>query len=123
MFGDTDLAAFIDMAGTLLIENGWRVIIRAEVVDRTEQQPHGLDYAIILQNEHGSRILGYDNAHSYDGAEEAAPWDHEHRAGNPGQAFRYDFSSAGQLVTDFFDKLDAYGQTHGIKLNFISDDE
>jgi hypothetical protein len=122
MFNETDLAALIDLAGILPIENGWQIVIRAEVVDKTDQQPHGLDYAILLQDESGARVLGFDNAHSYDGASEEEPWDHEHKVGKLGQAFKYEFSSAGQLITDFFDRLKNIEHVRGIELNFAVDD-
>ncbi len=89
----------------------------------TSQQPHGIDYALILQDEHGHRIFGFDNAHAFDNAQAEDCWDHEHKVGRVGQRFRYDFVSGSQLITDFFEMLNSYCTLHGVTANFISDDE
>lgn len=122
MFTHKDLAALVEMAGVLLMENGWQVVIRAEWVDSTEQQPHGLDYALILQDESGERIFGFDNSHAFDGASVEDCWDHEHKIGRVGQRFPYQFVSASQLITDFFEKLDAYCADRGVSSRFLDDD-
>lgn len=122
MFSRTDLLNLIEMAGVLPMENGWQVVIRAEWVDETPQQPHGIDYALILQDERGERIFGFDNAHAFDGAEEADRWDHEHKAGRFGQCFCYDFVSASHLISDFFDKLEGYCAARGFLPEFVGDD-
>jgi hypothetical protein len=123
MFGHIDLLLLIERTGVYRMECGWQVVIRADWVDPTPQQPHGLDYAIILQDERGYRIFGFDNAHAYDGAAEDDRWDHEHRVARPGQRFRYDFSSAGDLITHFFEKLDGHCAGQGVSSNFIMDDD
>ncbi|CDM24773.1 hypothetical protein BN940_11576 [Castellaniella defragrans 65Phen] len=123
MFGYGELSNLIETAGVYPMENGWQVVIRADWVDATPQQPHGIDYALILQDEHGNRIFGFDNAHAYDNAQAEDCWDHEHKVGRVGQRFRYDFVSGSQLITDFFEMLNSYCTLHGVTANFISDDE
>ena len=95
MYGHGELSNLIEMAGVYRMEDGWQVVIRAHWCDATERQPHGIDYALILQNDRGERILGFDNAHGFDGADDLDPWDHEHQGGRVGQRFRYDFFSEG----------------------------
>lgn len=123
MFGHVDLINLIDLAGVYPMESGWQVVIRAGWVDQTPQQPHALDYALILQDERGHRIFGFDNAHAFDGASQGDCWDHEHRPGATGQRFRYDFVSASQLITDFFEKLEVYCAVCGVPSEFLLDND
>lgn len=123
MFTEGDLRNLIELAGVFPMENGWQVVIRADWVDPTDQQPHAIDYAMILQDERGDRLLGIDNAHKYDGASEAEAWDHEHRAGRLGQRFAYKFVSAAQLITDFFELVVSYCERQGVSSEFISDED
>lgn len=123
MYTQSDLRNLIEMAGVYPMENGWQVVIRCDWVDRTDQQPHAIDYAMILQDEYGDRLLGIDNAHKYDGALETEPWDHEHRAGRLGQRFAYKFVSAAQLITDFFELVESYCERQGVSSEFISDED
>src|SRR6266436_3699820 len=104
MFGYRDLAILIEWAGSYPVTNGWQVVIRAEWVDMSVGRPHGLSYALILQDERGHRLLGFDNSHASDGAKEDEPFDHEHRANAVGRTFAYKFNSASLLLTDFFSR-------------------
>jgi hypothetical protein len=123
MFGHTDLINLTELAGILLMENGWQVVIRADWVDPTPQRPYGIDYALILQDERGRRIFGFDNAHAFDGAQEGDCWDHEHKANRAGQRFCYKFVSASQTITDFFVRVEAHCATHGVSADFIVDED
>jgi hypothetical protein len=123
MFKDADLQLLFDHAGVHIMECGWQVVIRADLVDPTPQQPHGLDYALILQDERGYRLFGYDNAHACDGADVEDRWDHEHRVGRVGQRFRYEFRSAAELITHFFEMLQRYCTTRGVSSDFIVEDD
>ena len=123
MFSENDLRNLVELAGVHRMTNGWQVVIRADWVDPTDQQPHGIDYALILQDEHGDRLLGIDNAHNYDGAAEMDRWDHEHRAGRIGQRFPYQFVSAAQLITDFFEVMQSYCASRGVSSEFIVDED
>jgi hypothetical protein len=105
MFGYGEAVALIELAGLWPMPTGWQVVIRAEWCDVTPGRPHGLSYALILQDEKGERLLGFDNSHGFDGAGDDVPFDHEHRFGRVGQRFRYDFTSPSVLVTDFFDRV------------------
>jgi hypothetical protein len=91
----------VDLAGVCPLPDGYQVIVRADWTDRTLNVPHGLSYAIILQDSKGNKVVGYDNSHGYDGGGTDEPFDHEHRWGRVGQRFKYDFKSASRLVSDF----------------------
>ena len=123
MFGHGDLSNLVDLSGVYRMECGWQVVIRADWIDESPQQPHSIDYALILQDERGERIFGFDNAHAFDGANVEDRWDHEHKVGRVGQRFRYDFVSASQLISDFFDKLEDYCAARGVSSAFMVDDD
>jgi hypothetical protein len=118
MFGERDLEALVEMAGTFSMPNGWQVVIRAEWVDVSAGRPHGLSYALILQDEKKERLLGFDNSHAPDGAAEDEVFDHEHRPNAVGRTFPYRFTSAGQLITDFFNRCQAHCVRNGVKFEF-----
>jgi hypothetical protein len=121
---DRDLRTLPDLAGTWRMPNGWQMVIRAEWIDASPGRPHGVDYALLLQDDRGVRLLGFDNAHGYDGAAEDQPFDHEHRSGAPGQTFEYKFISAGQLITDFFERCETYCRSQGVafEIEFEAED-
>ena|SRR5579871_3465084 len=105
MIGDRDLQWLIDESQRYKLTCGWFLVIRAEWCDETPGRPRGLSYGLLLQDENEHRILGFDNAHAFDGAKPDEPFDHEHKPGKEGQCFRYDFSSAGQLFKDFWARV------------------
>jgi hypothetical protein len=121
MFGDKELENLILFPEVLPMKCGWRIIKRASWVDTTPNRPHGLSYALILQNDKGERLLGFDNSHGFDGAQPNDPYDHEHKPNRLGQRFRYDFKAAGQLISDFMDRVGAYAASVGVRVEFSSD--
>src|SRR5262245_7373833 len=120
MYGHKDLSTLIDLAGTWSMSNGWQIMIRADWTDVSSGRPHGLSYALILQDQQGRRLLGFDNSHAYDGAAEDAPFDHEHRANAVGLTYAYKFTSASQLITDFVDRCGAFCAREGVE--FVVED-
>ena len=119
MFSDRELANLVDMAGVMPMSGGWQVVIRADWTDITPERPHGLSYALILQNPRAIRQLGFDNSHAYDNAAPGSPWDHEHPIGCVGQRLAYAFKSASQLIEDFFVRVDRFSASRGINLEFL----
>jgi hypothetical protein len=122
MFGDRDLEELVEQARTWTMSNGWQVVIRAEWVDKSPGRPQALSYALILQDENEKRLLGFDNSHAPDGAADGEPFDHEHRANVVGRTFPYKFTSAGRLISDFFDRCEAYCLRKGVKFEFEDED-
>ena len=119
MFTTRELANLVEMAGVMPMANGWQVVIRADWTDESPQRPHGLTYALILQNPVGVRQLGFDNSHAFDGAGPDEPWDHEHPAGRVGQRRRYTFRSAGATLDDFLDRVESFSATRSLNLTFL----
>ena len=122
MFGHRDFRALVELAGIYPMANGWQVVIRADWVDASPGRPHGLSYALILQDEREHRLLGFDNSHAIDGAKEDEPFDHEHRANAVGRTFAYKFISASQLITDFFERHREFCSRMGVDCEFAIED-
>lgn len=118
MIGGGDLAWLVDLSGTYQLTCGWVAVIRAEWCDETVGRPRGLSYGLVLNDESGRRILGFDNSHAFDNAGPKDTFDHEHRPGRTGQRFPYAFTSAGQLLEDFWNRIEAYCDNEGMSFEF-----
>ena len=83
----------------------------AKAVVVTAYLPHGIRYSLTLHDHHGTRVLGYDNAHAvkppkkFKFAGQRLPFDHRHRTPSD-QGIPYAFESAQQLLEDFFAEVD-----------------
>lgn len=92
--------------------DGYWVKIEAKLSKRkTDERPHGIRYSLTLHAPNGSRILGYDNAHSVKekkgkyAATRYTAYDHKHcNIGDKG--IPYHFSNARQLLVDFWIDVD-----------------
>jgi hypothetical protein len=112
MASDPGLTTLLDLDGAILDQgNGYWVEIRAWTVPATRDIPHGLRYSLTLHEAHGTRILGYDNAHAprkpkkFRYAGQRLPYDHRHRHGSD-KGVPYEFRDAYQLLKDFFEEAD-----------------
>ncbi len=112
MAGDPGLTTLLDLDGEILDQgDGYWVEIHAWTVDATEDIPHGIRYSLMLHDPHGTRIMGFDNAHApkpptkYGFAGQKLPYDHRHRhASDKGVPYR--FRDAHELLSDFFEDVD-----------------
>ena len=109
---DVGLETLLLLDGEIYDQSGGHWIrIQAWEVPASRHVPHGIRYSLTLHNRYGTRLLGYDNAHGvrppgkfqYTGRR--VTYDHRHRhtrcCGVP-----YEFTSADQLLKDFFDEVD-----------------
>ena len=106
------LNTLLDMDGRVLEqEGGFWIKIDAKAVVVTHNCPHGIRYSLTLHDQHGTRVLGYDNAHAvkppkkFKFAGQRLPFDHRHRTPSD-QGIPYAFESAQQLLEDFFAEVD-----------------
>lgn len=107
------LETLLDLNGEVLVQDGgYWVRIEAWRVDACPQIPHGIRYALTLHDRYGTRVLGYDNAHAvkplrarFSGRK--VEYDHRH-AHRRDRGVPYSFSSAEQLLSDFFADVDSY---------------
>jgi hypothetical protein len=90
--------------------DGYWIKLEAWPVEANEHLPHGVRYSLTLHDRHGTRLLGFDNAHAvkllkrrcYAGRRLA--YDHHHRHARD-KGVPYEFTSAQQLLEDFFDEV------------------
>ncbi len=106
-----DLETLLNLNGEVFpMENGCWTKFEAYRVDPSEQIPHGISYSLTLHDKNNRRVIGFDNAHAVKpkrkkyGARKVT-WDHKHQQE---KVFSYEFESAGQLLMDFWEAVDAY---------------
>ncbi|MRD47622.1 DUF6516 family protein [Caenimonas koreensis] len=109
---DQGIETLLDLDASLLEqEAGYWIKIEARRVAPTDFIPHGIRYTLTLHNQHGTRVLGYDNAHAvkppgkFKFAGRRLPYDHKHRTASD-KGVPYTFDSAQKLLEDFFAEVD-----------------
>lgn len=108
---DDGIQTLLELNGNVLDqEDGYWIKLDAWQVKPSNDIPHGVRYSLTLHAPSGKRILGYDNAHAlklkgkkFSG--QKLPFDHKHRTSSD-KGVPYGFSSAYQLLTDFFNEVD-----------------
>jgi hypothetical protein len=112
MASDSGLTTLLDLHGEILDQgNGYWVQIQTWPVEVTKDVPHGLRYSLTLHDRHGTRIMGFDNAHAakvagkFRYAGQKLPYDHRHRHASD-EGIPYSFKDAHQLLKDFFEEVD-----------------
>ena len=77
-------------------------------VPESAERPHGLNYSLTLHDEHGNRLLGFDNAHpvregSGPGSQTRIEFDHKHA----GERVRfYTYTDSATLLADFWTEVE-----------------
>ena len=109
---DPGLETLLELDGSILEqEGGFWMKVEVKQVTATDRMPHGIRYSLTLHDRHGTRVLGYDNAHAvkplkkfrYSGTR--LPYDHKHRTSSA-KGVPYAFESAQRLLEDFFAEVD-----------------
>lgn len=91
------------------LEKGYWIKFGIKRTDPTEQRPHGLSYSFNLHAPEGTRLVGFDNAHSVPDSgsrfkKRPRASDHWHRSeGDQGRP--YAFQDADTLLRDFFHEV------------------
>jgi hypothetical protein len=102
---DPSLAVLLELDGQRFTfePNGYSVKFEARRVPPTPERPHGISYTLTLHAPDGARLAGFDNAHAVRASRGPSGGrmerDHRHRLGTT-RPYRY--SSAGQLLEDFW---------------------
>lgn len=105
------LDTLLDLHGAILVqERGYWIKLEAWTIEPTEGVPQGIRYSLTLHDPRGTRVLGYDNSHAVKPGRkrfggQRHEYDHVHRHAKD-KGVRYEFSSAGRLLTDFFAEVD-----------------
>lgn len=108
---DYALDTLLDLHQQILAqEGGFWIKIEAHKVEASEHIPHGIRYSLTLHDRHGTRVLGYDNAHSVHPAKfkyagQVLSYDHKHRSSKD-KGVPYEFKDPQQLLSDFFADVD-----------------
>jgi hypothetical protein len=105
-----ELTTLLDLDGQSYWYRNYWVKFETHQVNKSEHRPHGIKYSLTLHDRNNTRILGFDNAHAvkkkgrrpkkYTGR--IVTWDHVHRQN---RVERYLFTSASQLLKDFWDAV------------------
>ncbi|MEX1221871.1 MAG: DUF6516 family protein [Idiomarina sp.] len=96
---------------TVVREDGYWWKVEAWNTQLSAAIPHGIRYNLTLHNEHGVRILGFDNAHGVKPPKKAKyagkrkEYDHKHRSASD-KGVPYEFESCAKLLEDFFKAID-----------------
>lgn len=117
---DYELETLLNLDGASFeMAVGYVVEFKAQRTDATPQRPHGISYALVFRAKAGGPpLVRFDNAHAvprpggrYVRGQEA--FDHWHRtARDKGQP--YQFSTATQLLADFWQEVKRIMQERGI---------
>jgi len=83
---DPSLDALLDLDGEVMVVGDgpyWTKFV-VKRVPASQERPHGLHYSLMLHNEQGDRLLGFDNANpvregSGPGARDSIEHDHRHQ--------------------------------------------
>jgi uncharacterized protein DUF6516 len=101
---DYALETLLDLDGYIAeLGEGYWVKIEARRTTIDEQKPHGIKYSLTLHDLKGTRILGYDNAHSVSSRRSLKAHDHIHKSG---RVISYIYKDAVQLLDDFWKDVD-----------------
>jgi Family of unknown function (DUF6516) len=100
------------------LEKGYWLKFEIGRVEPGPERPHGLRYSFTLHDPEGYRLVGFDNAHGVAPLgsrfrQASGKHDHWHRTqDDPGRP--YIFTSADQLLADFFAEVARVLKEHGI---------
>ena len=107
---DAGLDYLLGLDGNIEVQNGAGYSVKMDVsrVNITPEMPHGIRYSLTLHAPDGTRLIGFDNAHSvkpvggcYTHAGKKFPYDHRHRHATD-KGVLYEFNTAYELLSDFY---------------------
>ena len=107
---DTSLDTLLDLDGEIFpMDNGYWIKFEASIVPPTEQIPHGIRYSLTLHDRNNTRVLGFDNAHTFKPKKNRyiarkITWDHKHKME---KVCPYEFESSSRLIEDFWKDVEA----------------
>lgn len=110
MSRDAGLDALLDLNGQTFVEEcGYWYKFEVRMVEPSDVVPHGIKYNLTLHDQYNRRVMGFDNAHAVQPKKGSrfrgrrVVYDHKH-VDEKDKGTPYDFSSAAQLLEDFFDE-------------------
>ncbi len=117
-----DLETLLELDGVIIEQAGgyWTKFEAQKLAAPTEKRPHGIRYSLTLHDRHGSRVMGFDNAHAVKASKKAkyqafkSTYDHRHRH-TEDEGIPYEFTDAHQLLKDFWLEVDNTLKKFGIE--------
>ncbi|MGO9995541.1 MAG: hypothetical protein ACLPTF_23935 [Steroidobacteraceae bacterium] len=105
-------------------EGGYFAKFEIRRVSKTKTRPAGIKYAFTLHAPDGTRLMGFDNAHTVPALggrkKAAAASDHWHRtADDVGRPYK--FSDVETLLNDFFDEVERILTELNVPLQVVTD--
>lgn len=106
---DASLDTLLDLDGEIFpMDNGYWTKFEAYRVTSTPQIPHGIKYSLTLHDRNNTRVLGFDNAHTFKPKKNKyrarkITWDHKHKME---KVHPYEFESASRLIEDFWENVE-----------------
>jgi hypothetical protein len=109
----------LDLDGQVLVvdtEGQYWVQFSIRRVPSAPDRPHGLEYPLTLHGQDGSRLVGFDNAHTVreshgPAGKSRGPFDHRHRMDT---VRPYRFKDAATLLEDFWAEVDRLLREKGV---------
>lgn len=110
MPNNSDIETLMDLNGMIIEQVGgyWVKFEVKRMPKSTEEMPHGIRYSLTLHDRHGSRVMGFDNAHAVkmrNNNQSIKAYDHRHRHSTD-EGIKYEFVDAHQLLKDFWSEVD-----------------
>ncbi|MEK9499052.1 DUF6516 family protein [Photorhabdus sp. P32] len=111
MQSDSGLDVLLGLHGQRVYrDDGYWWKIEVWTVKPTNFIPHGIRYNLTLHDKYNTRVFGMDNAHAITPPKRSQyrgrlVYDHVHR-NSIDKGVPYEFTSAYQLIEDFFTKID-----------------
>jgi hypothetical protein len=102
---DASLDTLLDLDGEIFpMDNGYWTKFEAFRVTPTPQIPHGIKYSLTLHDRNNTRVVGFDNAHTFKPKKNKymarkITWDHKHKME---KVHPYEFELASRLIEDFW---------------------
>ncbi len=106
---DASLETLLDLDGEIFpMDNGFWTKFEAYRVASTPQIPHGIKYSLTLHDRNNTRVLGFDNAHTFKTKKNKyrarkITWDHKHKME---KVHPYEFESTSRLIEDFWEDVE-----------------
>ena len=109
------------------LEKGYWLKFEIRRIEPEPRQPHGLRYSFTLHDPRGRRLIGFDNAHAVAGQalrkrRTRLAHDHWHRGfGDIGRPYK--FSTADQLLADFFAEVRRVLAERGVSDSVVAEEQ
>jgi Family of unknown function (DUF6516) len=104
--------SLLNLDGMVIEQTGgyWTKFEARQLNEATEERPHGIRYSLTLHDRYGTRVMGFDNAHSVKASKKGRyrgrkTYDHHHRHVTD-EGIPYEFVDAYQLLEDFWAEVD-----------------